>query len=217
MNIPEPTIQARKRQQENPGKLPVMEHYYTLQGEGAWTGTAAHFIRLAGCDVGCVWCDVKESWDISADQWIDIEAIVDLPLKSGAKRVVITGGEPAMYDLQALTTALKAQGLTLHIETSGAYPFSGEFDWITLSPKKFKPALEEYYSLAHELKVIVFNKHDLKWAQEHAAKMDAKKTIFYVQTEWGKREKLNPLILDFVKVNPEWRLSIQTHKYLDIP
>ncbi|MCB9234675.1 MAG: radical SAM protein [Bacteroidia bacterium] len=211
------TIAARERQTANPGKIPVMEHYYTLQGEGAWTGTAAHFIRLAGCDVGCVWCDVKESWEIGEDQWMDLEAIADLPVESGADRVVLTGGEPAMYDLTALTAALRKRGMKIHIETSGAYPFSGDFDWITLSPKKFKPALEEYYSIAHELKVIVFNKHDLQWAGEHAAKMDSSKTIFYLQAEWSKKDQVTPAILDFVKANPQWRLSMQTHKYIDIP
>lgn len=197
-------------------RIPVMEHFYTLQGEGVWTGVPAYFIRLAGCDVGCVWCDVKESWEVSVDQYVDIAKMVELALESGMERVVITGGEPTMYDLGPLTRALKAAGLKTHIETSGAYPFSGEFDWITLSPKKFKAALPEYFQLAHELKVIVYNAHDLKWAEEQAAHCDPAKTMLFLQPEWSRRDEVERVI-EYIKAQPRWRLSLQTHKYVNIP
>ena len=193
-----------------------MEHFYTLQGEGHWAGTPAYFIRFAGCDVGCVWCDVKESWTVSEEQYVSLEALADEVQASGTQRVVITGGEPAMYDLGPVTQALKARGMKTHIETSGAHPFSGDFDWITFSPKKFKPALPEYYTLAQELKVIVYNKHDLKWAQEQAAQCDPEQTLFYLQPEWSKRDQVHETI-EFIKAHPEWKLSLQTHKYVNIP
>jgi 7-carboxy-7-deazaguanine synthase len=196
--------------------IPVMEQFYTLQGEGRWTGTPAYFVRLAGCDVGCVWCDVKESWTVSPDQYVPIADIVDAAVASGTGHVVVTGGEPVMYALGPLTQALKAAGLRTHIETSGAYPFSGDFDWVTLSPKKFKAAQDEYFSLAHELKVIVFNRHDLKWAEEQAARCDSTRTLFYLQPEWSKREQVHEII-DYIKAHPWWKLGLQTHKYVNIP
>jgi organic radical activating enzyme len=197
-------------------RIPVMEQFYTLQGEGFWTGTAAYFIRLAGCDVGCVWCDVKESWTVAPGQWQEVEALADAALGSGTQRVVITGGEPVMYDLNPLVKALQERGLLVHIETSGVYPLQGDLDWICLSPKKFKPALQEYFDSADELKVIVFNKHDLQWAEEQAARCNPERTKFYLQPEWGKRENVHQII-DYIKAHPQWRLSLQTHKYLDIP
>lgn len=193
-----------------------MEHFYSLQGEGRWAGAPAYFIRLAGCDVGCVWCDVKESWTVSPEQWTPIAELVETVLASGSPIAVITGGEPTMYDLGPLTAALKAAGIRTHIETSGAHPFSGTFDWITFSPKKFKPALPEYYRLAHELKVIVYVAHDLQWAEEEAAKCDAAVTTFYLQPEWSRRDRVHQVI-EYVKAHPSWKLSLQTHKYVDIP
>lgn len=197
-------------------RIPVMEYFYTLQGEGQWAGTPAYFIRTAGCDVGCHWCDVKESWTVEEEQYMDVDAVVQMASDSGAPIAVVTGGEPTMYDLGPLTRSLKAAGLRTHIETSGAHPFSGNFDWITLSPKKFKAAREEYYPLAQELKVIVYNKHDLEWAEAEAAKCDPSKTQFYLQPEWSRRERVE-LIIDYIKSNPHWRLSLQSHKYINIP
>ncbi|MEM6803471.1 MAG: 7-carboxy-7-deazaguanine synthase QueE [Bacteroidota bacterium] len=200
--------------QTNP--LPVMEQFYTLQGEGYWTGTAAWFIRLAGCDVGCHWCDVKESWDPREDQYFDIKAIVANAKSSGTERVVITGGEPSIYELGPLCEALHAEGLKVHMETAGPHAYSGEIDWLCLSPKKFLPPLEEYYQKAHELKVIVYNKHDFAWAEMHAARCPEQVEL-YLQVEWSRREKLTEEIIDYVKQHPHWKLSMQTHKYLDIP
>lgn len=193
-----------------------MEHFYTLQGEGAFAGYAAYFIRLGGCDVGCVWCDVKESWDAAAHPQVTVATLLSYVLESKTNRVVITGGEPCMYDLHALCNALHAHGLKVHLETSGAHEIRGNFDWITLSPKKFKAPLASAYAKADELKIIVFNKHDFDWAREHQALVPAKSAL-YLQTEWEKRDSNYNLIIDFIKANPAWHLSIQTHKYLEIP
>jgi len=197
-------------------RIPIMEQFYTLQGEGHWAGMPAYFIRTAGCDVGCVWCDVKESWTVAEEQYTTVEAVVRQAAASGAPIAVVTGGEPTMYDLNALTRSLKEAGMRTHIETSGAHPYSGDFDWVTLSPKKFKVAREEYYALAQELKVIVYNQHDLKWAEEEAAKCDPQKTRFLLQPEWSRRDRVQQVI-DYVKDHPHWRLSLQTHKYINIP
>lgn len=195
--------------------LPIMEHFYTLQGEGAYTGKPAYFIRLGGCDVGCHWCDVKESWDPSIHPLHDALEIADTAA-SYCKTIVLTGGEPLMWNLVPLTTRLKQQGCTIHIETSGAYPMSGYLDWITLSPKKTGLPLEEIYQKANELKVIVFNHHDFKFAQEQAAKVN-ENCILYLQSEWSKRNQMYPEITDFILQNPKWSASVQTHKYLNIP
>ena len=195
---------------------PIMEHFYTLQGEGAFAGYAAYFIRLGGCDVGCVWCDVKESWDAAAHPQETVATLLNYVLESKTNRVVITGGEPCMYDLHALCNALHAHGLKVHLETSGAHEIRGNFDWVTLSPKKFKAPLASAYAKADELKIIVFNKHDFDWAKEHQALVPAKSAL-YLQTEWEKRDSNYNLIIDFIKANPAWHLSIQTHKYLQIP
>lgn len=200
----------------DPEYLPVMESFYTIQGEGFYSGTPAYFIRLGGCDVGCVWCDVKESWDASQFDWFSVDQIVDDAKSSGAKVVVVTGGEPLMYDLSHLTESLKVAGLQTNIETSGAYPLSGDWDWICFSPKKFKAPLDEFYSKSHELKVIAFNKSDFKWAIGHGEKMSAKSELF-LQPEWSKEKEMTPLIVDFVKQNPRWKISLQTHKYMNIP
>ncbi len=196
--------------------LPVMEHFYTVQGEGAHAGVAAYFIRLGGCDVGCVWCDVKDSWDASAHPSFRVEDIASWPLRAGAKTVVITGGEPLMYDLGPLTYELRSAGLQVHIETSGAHPFTGQFDWVTFSPKKFKAPLSEVAAEAHELKVVVFNKSDFAWAESFVDQVNEDCQLF-LQPEWDKQEQVMPLIIDYVKANPKWRISLQTHKYMNIP
>ena len=195
--------------------LPLMEAFYTIQGEGFHKGTAAYFIRIGGCDVGCHWCDVKESWNAKLHPPTSIDSIVDEAVKY-SKTIVITGGEPLTWNMKPLTDRLLEKGCEIHIETSGAYPITGLWDWICLSPKKIKLPTEEIYSVAHELKVIVFNAHDLVFAEEQAAKVN-KDCILYLQPEWSKREKMIPLIVDFVMQNPKWKVSLQTHKYLNIP
>jgi len=196
--------------------LPVMEAFHTLQGEGAFTGQAAFFIRLGGCDVGCTWCDVKKSWDMNAHPTRTVEDLVHEASQHPGRIVVITGGEPLLHDLTALTAAFKAVGFRTHIETSGSSPLSGTWDWICLSPKKFKAALPEAYRAAHELKVVVFNRHDLKWAEEQAA-FTGPHCLHYLQPEWSKRDTMTPLIVEHVKAHPRWRVSLQTHKYMNIP
>jgi len=196
--------------------LPLMEHFYTLQGEGRFTGHASYFIRLGGCDVGCVWCDVKESWDASKHPLVPITEIVASVVASGTKIAVITGGEPMMHNLDALTAMLKSKGIRTHVETSGAHPLSGTWDWICLSPKKFKAPLDEMIAAAHELKTVIYNKSDFAWAEQYAAKV-TKDCLLYLQPEWSRAAEMNPLIIDYVKANPQWILSLQTHKFLNIP
>jgi 7-carboxy-7-deazaguanine synthase len=196
--------------------LPIMEAFYTLQGEGAHTGHAAWFIRTGGCEVGCHWCDVKDSWDKDAHPKRQITELVEDALKYPARLAVITGGEPLMHNLDPLTTALKKAGFRTHIETSGSSPISGSWDWITFSPKKFKAPLPEVTILADELKVVVFHSSDIKWAMEHA-KATKPGCKLMLQPEWSKRDKITPLIIDHIKAHPEWSISLQTHKYLDIP
>ena len=196
--------------------LPVMEHFYTMQGEGHYAGCAAYFIRLGGCDVGCFWCDVKESWPIDAHPHHSIEEIVGWVKDAEANLVVITGGEPAMHKLEELTAALQRLNIRTHIETSGTHKLSGSWDWVTFSPKKFKKPIDEFYQEAHELKVIVLNKHDLKWAQRHAEKVNEGCQLF-LQPEWDNREETEGLILNFIRSNPNWRMSVQQHKFLGIP
>ena len=196
--------------------IPLMEDFYTVQGEGAHSGTAAYFLRLGGCDVGCVWCDVKDSWDIHAHPAVEAESMVEKVLASGAQIAVITGGEPLMHSLDFLTNKLKEAGIRTHVETSGAHRVSGQWDWITFSPKKFKAPKEDFYPLAQELKVVVYNKHDFKWAEEHAAKVSPDCAL-YLQPEWDRRTEMMPLIVDYVKAHPRWKISLQTHKYLNIP
>lgn len=195
--------------------LPVMEHFYTIQGEGAHTGTAAYFIRLGGCDVGCHWCDVKESWDPTLHPLMEVNHVAETAA-SNCKTIVLTGGEPLMWNLELLTRRLKELGCTIHIETSGAYPRSGILDWITLSPKKTGLPQPGIYGMAHELKVIVFNRNDLKFAEDQAAKVGPGCRL-YLQSEWSKREEIYPLITEFILKNPRWQASVQTHKYLNIP
>jgi organic radical activating enzyme len=196
--------------------LPLMEEFYTIQGEGFHTGKAAYFIRLGGCDVGCHWCDVKESWDAELHPLTSADQIVKNAEQYPSKTVVITGGEPLLYNLDYLTTQLQKSGIKTFIETSGAYPLSGYWDWICLSPKKFKGPRPDIIPKAGELKVIVFNKSDFAWAEEHA-KHVSPHTKLYLQPEWSKAAEITPLIIDYVKENPRWKISLQTHKYLNIP
>ena len=195
--------------------LPLMEEFYTIQGEGYHTGTPAYFIRVGGCDVGCHWCDVKESWNPNTHPPTSIESIVENALKY-AKTIVVTGGEPLTWDMEPLTTLLKSKGAQIHIETSGAYKVTGKWDWFCLSPKKNKLPVENAYLLADELKVIVHNKHDFIFAEEQAAKTN-ENAVLFLQPEWSQREKMTPFIVDYVMKNPKWRISLQTHKYLNIP
>ncbi len=195
--------------------LPLMEEFYTIQGEGYHKGTAAYFIRVGGCDVGCHWCDVKESWNAQSHPPTSINTIVE-NAKKYSDTIVVTGGEPLTWDMEPLTQGLKANQLKTHIETSGAYPLTGTWDWICLSPKRRKLPLDAIYDVAHELKVIVFNKHDFKFAEQQAAKVN-ESCILYLQPEWGVRQKMMPLIVQYVMDNPKWKVSLQTHKYLNIP
>lgn len=192
-----------------------MEYFYSVQGEGRYSGVPAFFIRLGGCDVGCVWCDVKESWDASLHPQMSVNEILNELEPTKAEKVVITGGEPAMYDLTELTAALRKRGYAIHIETSGVYPLQGKFDWVTLSPKKFKAAIDEVISMANELKIIVFNKSDFAWAEKYQTQV-AKNCLLYLQPEWDKRNEMLPLIFDYVLLHPEWSISHQTHKYMGV-
>lgn len=196
--------------------LPVMESFYTLQGEGFHQGKAAYFIRLAGCDVGCVWCDVKESWDKNLHPKQSIEQIVGKAKNDPCRLAVITGGEPAMYNLENLTKALQLEGFSTNIETSGSHPLTGSWDWICLSPKKFKPPLPGILKKANELKIIVFNKSDFTWAEKYAA-LVASHCQLYLQPEWDKAQIVTPMIIDYIKANPKWQLSLQIHKYINVP
>ena len=195
--------------------LPIMESFYTIQGEGFHKGTASYFIRTGGCDVGCHWCDVKESWDENVHPIIPVKKIVEKSLEF-SDCVIVTGGEPLMWNMNPLTKALKKLGKKTHIETSGAYPITGVWDWVCLSPKKAKLPIEDAYNHANELKIIIYNNHDFKFAEEQAEKVN-KNAILYIQPEWSKREKMMPLMVDFIKKNPKWKISLQTHKYLNIP
>jgi len=195
--------------------LPLMEEFYTIQGEGFHTGTAAYFIRIGGCDVGCHWCDVKESWSAALHPPTNTDVIVE-NAKKYADTVVVTGGEPLTWDMTLLTQKLKDKNLKVHIETSGAYPVSGTWDWFCLSPKKNKLPVDDAYSIANELKVIIYNKYDFIFAEEQAAKVNSN-AILFLQPEWSKKEEMTPMIVDYVMKNPKWRVSLQTHKYLNIP
>lgn len=196
--------------------LPVMEHFYTIQGEGFHQGRAAYFIRLAGCDVGCVWCDVKDSWDGEKHPKYSVENLIKEVKKTKAKLVVVTGGEPLMHNLNELTQSLQVAGIETNIETSGAHPLSGYWDWICLSPKKFKAPLPEIIPLANELKVIIFNKSDFDWAEKYAA-LASPKCKLYLQPEWDKAADITPDIIEYIKQNPQWELSLQIHKYINVP
>jgi len=209
-------INSQTQQLINKGKmLPLMEEFYTIQGEGFHTGKAAYFIRIGGCDVGCHWCDVKESWNADLHPPTSTDSIVENVIKY-AQTVVVTGGEPTMWNLEYITNTLRKNNIKTHIETSGAYNLTGKWDWICLSPKKTKLPLEEIYPIAHELKVIISTMHDFKFAEEQAAIVSNNCELF-LQPEWSKREKMTPNIVDYVMKNPQWKISLQTHKYLNIP
>ena len=196
-------------------EFPVMEYFYSVQGEGVYAGQAAFFIRLGGCDVGCVWCDVKESWDADKHPLTSIDFLLDQALSHPSRILILTGGEPAMYDLTEITKRFSDTGFRVHIETSGAYPLIGKFDWVTFSPKKFKAPIKEVARQADELKVVVFNKSDFDWAQTHAVDVPEECKL-YLQPEWDKREAMESLVFDFVLKHPKWQISLQTHKYLGV-
>ncbi|MFD2200373.1 7-carboxy-7-deazaguanine synthase QueE [Shivajiella indica] len=196
--------------------LPLMEAFYTIQGEGVYSGVPAYFIRLGGCDVGCVWCDVKESWEAGKWPVIPIEEIVEGALEYPGRMVVITGGEPLMYNLNPLTALLKENGFAIHIETSGAHPFSGDFDWVCFSPKKFKAPHPSIYKKADELKVVIFHKSDFEFAEKHASLVQ-ETCVKSIQPEWSKAKLYMDSIVEYVKSNPDWKISLQTHKFMDIP
>jgi len=201
-------------------RLPVMESFYTIQGEGYYQGRAAYFIRLGGCDVGCVWCDVKESWDASKHPMESIEQIVSKAIAAypfnDERLVVVTGGEPLLHDLNELTSKLKRAGFHTNLETSGSSPLSGHWDWICLSPKKFKAPLPEVVAAANELKVVVFNKSDFDWAEKYAAQVSPSCKLF-LQPEWERSEQMTPLIINYIKQHPRWEFSLQLHKYINVP
>lgn len=195
--------------------LPVMEAFYTLQGEGFHQGRAAYFIRLGGCDVGCFWCDVKDSWDASKHPQLSITSIVEEAAKFPGRMAVITGGEPLLHNLTELTALLHQQGFETNMETSGSSPLSGEWNWICLSPKKFKAPLPEVIAAANELKVVIYNKHDFEWAEQYAQQV-SKDCKLFLQPEWDKAAEITPSIIAYIQENPQWRMSIQVHKYLNI-
>lgn len=197
-------------------ELPLMEDFYTIQGEGFHQGRAAYFIRLGGCEVRCVWCDVKDSWNADDHPKVTMDAIAEKAKASGTEICVITGGEPTMHNLDALTRVLKAAGLKTHLETSGAYPITGTWDWVCFSPKKFKPPHDSVAQQADELKVVIFHKTDFVWAEDFAKQVrpDCK---LYLQPEWSKEESMLPQLIDYVKQNPRWQISLQVHKYMNIP
>lgn len=197
-------------------QIPVMEDFYTVQGEGFHSGRAAYFIRTSLCDVGCVWCDVKESWEQHDKDLVDVDTLVQKVRETGTEYCVITGGEPCMHSLMALTSALHAAGIEIGLETSGCYPLDGQVDWYCFSPKKFRAPIEEAYQKANELKVIISHPSDFEWAEMHAAKVK-KGCHLYLQPEWSKQERFLPAIIDYVKKNPRWKISLQTHKFMNIP
>ena len=210
------TTSVQTQTEINTLTLPVMEHFYTLQGEGFHQGKAAYFIRLAGCDVGCVWCDVKDSWDVSKHPLYSTKDLVAFVRQTPARIVVITGGEPLMHNLTKLTAELQESGLQTHIETSGAYPLTGSWNWICLSPKKFKAPLPEVVKMANELKVVIYHKSDFEWAEKYAAQVTTECKL-YLQPEWDKAAEVTPLIIEYIKTHPQWQLSLQVHKYINVP
>ena len=197
-------------------QLPIMESFYTIQGEGVHNGKAAYFIRVGGCDVGCVWCDVKESWDAEKHPLTSIEKLVSEAKEFPGRLVVITGGEPLMYDMNPLTLALKSEGFETNIETSGAYAMSGHWDWVCFSPKKFKEPHPSIFQVANELKSIIFNKYDFAFAEKYSELVNEDCQLL-LQPEWDKQDQMLPLIIDYVKTNPKWKISLQTHKFMNIP
>ncbi len=217
MNYKVESLNTEQAELMKQGKLlPVMEDFYTIQGEGFNSGKAAYFVRIGGCDVGCHWCDVKESWDASLHPLVKVEDVVEKVIQSGSKAVVITGGEPLQYNMDYITTEFKKKNIETFIETSGAFPLSGNWDWICLSPKKTMNPLPDVYQNANELKVIVYNKNDFDWALEQAQKVN-KDCLLFLQPEWSKSNDMMPLIVEFVKTHQNWMVSLQSHKYMNIP
>lgn len=217
MNYKVESLNTEQAELLEQGKLlPVMEDFYTIQGEGFNSGKAAYFVRVGGCDVGCHWCDVKESWDASLHPLIKVEDVIAKVLESKSKAVVITGGEPLQYNMDYITSEFKKKNIETFIETSGAYPLTGNWDWICLSPKKTMNPLPEVYQKANELKVIVYNKNDFDWALEQAKKVH-KDCKLFLQPEWSKSNDMMPLIVEFVKEHQNWMVSLQSHKYMNIP
>ena len=196
--------------------LPIMESFHSIQGEGFFAGTPSYFLRIGGCDVGCDWCDVKESWDANIHPLRKVDDIVKEILDTGVSIVVVTGGEPLSWNMEYLTDSLRHHGIKLHLETSGSYALTGYWDWICLSPKKFHPPLDAIKGIVHELKIIVRNRHDIKWAEQHSKSVNNSCRL-YLQPEWKNREKVTPLIIDYIMRNPIWKISIQKHKYLNMP
>jgi organic radical activating enzyme len=214
-------VETEKIDKKQSAQLAVMESFYTLQGEGYYAGRAAYFIRLGGCDVGCVWCDVKESWNADAHPKFTADQIIskakkEISIKNTKPIIVITGGEPLLHNLNELTQAFQKESFETNIETSGSSTLSGFWNWICLSPKKFKAPLDEVVQAANELKVVVFNKHDFDWAENYAAQVNPNCKL-YLQAEWDKKEIVTPLIVDYIKDNPQWELSVQIHKYINVP
>ena len=216
MNTNSKTAKVQNEHLSDGKILPLMEEFYTIQGEGFHSGKAAYFIRIGGCDVGCHWCDVKESWNAELHPLTSVEKIILNACTNPSKAVVVTGGEPLQYNLNFLTVELKKKNISTFLETSGAFELSGTWDWICLSPKKNLPPKPEIFNLADELKVIIHNRNDFKWAELNRQKIK-KKCLFFLQPEWSKREELMPLITDYVMQHPEWMISLQTHKYMNIP
>lgn len=217
MNYKVESINTEQAELLKQGKLlPVMEDFYTIQGEGFNSGKAAYFVRVGGCDVGCHWCDVKESWDASLHPLVKVEDVVEKVIQSGSKAVVITGGEPLQYNMDYITAEFKKKNIETFIETSGAFSLSGNWNWICLSPKKTMNPLPEVYQKANELKVIVYNKNDFDWALEQAKKVN-KDCLLFLQPEWSKSNDMMPLIVEFVKTHQNWMVSLQSHKYMNIP
>lgn len=212
----EHTMEVQQAAWETGSVLPVMETFYTIQGEGLYQGHAAYFIRLAGCEVGCVWCDVKESWDASSYPLIPVTKLAEEAASQPGAMVVVTGGEPLGHRLDMLCNVLHEKGLRRHLETSGAYPLSGAWEWICLSPKKFKAPLPEICRLANELKVVVYNRSDFTWAEKYAAQVSAGCRLF-LQPEWSRSAEMVPQIVSYVKKHPQWEISLQIHKFMEIP
>lgn len=201
---------------ENGYKLPLIDEFYTLQGEGYNTGKAAYFIRIGGCDIGCRWCDTKISWIADFHKLIHINDIAEKASKFPAKSVVITGGEPLIYNLSPLCNVLKNNGIKTFIETSGAYKISGTWDWICLSPKRQNHPEKKILEMAHELKMIIYQDSDFLWAEENAEKV-SENCELYLQPEWSRHKEITPVIVEYIKKNPHWKISIQAHKFMKIP
>ena len=201
---------------KSPTTLSVMEHFYTIQGEGYHQGKAAYFVRLGGCDVGCIWCDVKESWNAKDHPKMEISSIINKTIEGQARLAVITGGEPLMYNLDQLTQQLHENDIKTHLETSGAYPLTGTWDWICVSPKKFKPCRDDVLKFANELKVVVYNRSDFQFAEQFLGTIPVDCKL-YLQPEWSKEKQMLPLIVEYVKKYPQWEISMQLHKYMNVP